>query len=262
MKKRIIAILATLLTMQLPVIAKTVHFSSNSITSSIYMQELQIYNKRVAEEMLGAIAEGKLITPDYIRENIKELSNKGYCTHGYIFNNTHAYATKGLLDLLHNLVTSSEITKHHPISILSLFRTGRNHGQKQVNGDIICRAVDIDGYSGNLINMSNPNSSLKAILKVIDNMPQGRYVVGLPRPGGGSLINPNKDFFLPVNSLSQNERTPTGTLTGDLKLIKNSDARNKITKAFCKNKKAKVMFLMPDAVDHLHIKALDDNQPS
>lgn len=231
----------------------------NADASSIsFSEDLGYYNKYVGQKMITAIYSGKLKAPDYIISNIKELSEKGYVN----FRGTRAYASKPLLDLLHALVTSKDINKNNPVSILSLFRKGRNHGAIESNGTIICRAVDLDLYSGHKIHMNVPYDSLKAIVKVIDNMPEGRYNVGLPRPGGGQLIDPSRDFFLPVTSLSQNERSPTGTLSGDLKLIKNNDARNLISNAVNKNRRAQILYMMPDAVDHLHIKALDDGQLS
>lgn len=230
----------------------------NEAKASItFSEDLSYYNKYVGQEMLDAIVTGKLITPAYIKNNIQELANKGYCS----FSGTKAYASRPLLDLLHALVTSKEISSKNPFSILSLFRKGRNHGAYN-SGVVICRAVDIDTYSGHKIHMNTPHESLKAIVKVIKTMPEGRYNIGLPRPGGGHLIDPAKDFFLPVTSLSQNERSPTGTLAGDLKLIKNPEAKTLINSAIKNNKKAEVLYLMPDAVDHLHIKALDDGTMS
>jgi hypothetical protein len=210
--------------------------------------------------MAKAVSEGKLVVPDYIKSNIKELAARGYCLNGYRLKNIRSYATKELLDLIHNLINSKEVSSSNPLSILSFIRRGSNHGAIQPNGDAICKSIDIDHFSGNRINMENPRNSLKAIIKVIENMPEGRYNIGLPRPGGGYSLDPAKDFFLPVNSLSQNERSPTGTLAGDLKLIKNNEARSQISKAIFRNKKARIIFLMPDAVDHLHVKAMGKSQ--
>ena len=70
--------------------------------------------------------------------------------------------------------------------------------------------------------MDNPRTALWAIVKIIRKLPPWRYVLGLPRPGGGNQINPERDYFLPVTNLSQNERSPTGNLNGDLNLIINA----------------------------------------
>jgi hypothetical protein len=230
---------------------KDAHAYSISIS-----EDLGYYNKYVFQKMRDAMYQGKLKAPDYIKSDIIELSEKGYCS----FSGTKAYASKPLLDLLYSLVISKQVTKDKPFSILSLFRRGRNHGAFESNGIIIGRSIDIDIYSGHRIHMNTPYDSLKAIIKVINNMPEGRYNVGLPRPGGGNSLDPSKDFFLPVNSLSQNERSPTGTLMGDLKLIKNNEARELISMAVNRNKRAQILYMMPDAVDHLHIKALDDGK--
>lgn len=236
----------------------TINTQSANAASISFSEDISYYNKYVGQKMIDAVYMGKLKAPEYIIANIKELSEKGFIN----FSGTRAYASKPLLDLLYSLVTSKDVTKNNPVSILSLFRKGRNHGATETNGVIVCRAVDIDGYSGHKIHMNVPYDSLKAIVKVINNMPEGRYNVGLPRPGGGHLIDPAKDFFLPVTSLSQNERSPTGTLIGDLKLIKNDQARELISGAVTKNRKAQILYMMPDAVDHLHIKALDDGKLS
>lgn len=256
-KKAILAGVSLSILFSIPGFAKT-QTNTKTSYSSYFTPELQTYNRRIAQEMNEAIYNKKLIVPDYIKDNLKEISLRGYCSNGYGLSGTKTYMSRGLLNLLHNLLNSSEVNTENPLSILSLIRRGHNHGAINGNGEAICRAVDIDGYSGHRINMSNPNNSLKAIVKVISTMPAGNYNIGLPRPGGGSLIDPSRDYFLPVNSLSQNERSPTGTLEGDLKLIKNPQAKLEISTAIFRNKNAHVVFLMPDAVDHLHVKALSD----
>ncbi len=228
---------------------------NKAVSASIsFSEDMGYYNKYVGQKMVDAINSGKLIVPSYIKNHLEELANKGFCN----FGGKKAYASKPLLDLLYSLVTSKEISRRKPFSILSLFRKGRNHGSINSNGIIICRAVDIDMYSGSKIHMNVPYDSLKAIVKVINTLPEGRYNIGLPRPKGGHLIDPSSDFFLPVTSLSQNERSPTGTLAGDIRLIKNDLARNMINTAIKSNKHAEILYLIPDAVDHLHIKALDE----
>lgn len=258
--KKLNVFLASLFTFTAIATTSSVDLKQNKAFSAsiTFSEDMGYYNKYVGQEMFDAINSGKLITPSYIKNNIEELANKGYCN----LSGTKAYASKPLLDLLHSLVTSKEISRKKPFSILSLFRKGRNHGALDNNGIIICRAVDIDMYSGNKIHMNVPYKSLSAIIKVINTMPEGRYNVGLPRPGGGNLIDPSSDFFLPVTSLSQNERSPTGTLFGDIKLIKNDTAREMINIAVKNNKRAEILYMMPDAVDHLHIKALDEGKLS
>jgi hypothetical protein len=216
------------------------------------LKELILINKTIGKELVKAINAQKLIVQPHTNLQISQMASWGYCkVSGY-----RAFASKELLALLYALVNSPEITKKTPMGLLSLFRIGRAHGAVQSNGTMIGRAIDIDSYGGYKIHIKNPEKALSGILKIIDKLPPWRYVLGLPRPGGGRLIDPAKDFFLPVTSLSQNERSPTGSLPGDLKLIKNEAAKQKITKAIEKNKNAKILFLMPDAVDHLHIKAV------
>jgi len=43
------------------------------------------------------------------------------------------------------------------------------------------RAVDISSYGGHRINEENPDSSLQALEKLLDDLPAGEYAIGLPR---------------------------------------------------------------------------------
>ncbi|MFN8575391.1 MAG: hypothetical protein U0354_00905 [Candidatus Sericytochromatia bacterium] len=262
--KKINIILVSILTISFSFYSESSYSKSNfkdykkiSKAQSIsFNEDLDYYNKYIGQKLLFAIKQNKVIVPEYIKNYITNLSNYGYVN----FNGSKAYLSKPLIDLLYSLINSKQITKDNPLSILSLFRKGRNHGALEKDGIVVCRAVDIDIYSGFRINMNNPNDALKGIVRIINNMPEGRYNIGLPRPGGGQLIAPDKDFFLPVTNLNQNEVSPTGSIDTDLKLIKNQEARELITNAVKNNKMAKILYLMPDAVDHVHIKALDDNK--
>jgi len=220
--------------------------------------ELLNINMVIGKQLLKAINQKKLVVQPHTRVQIAGLASQGFCLvpgpGGVGF---RAYASKELLALTAALVKAPFVSTKSPVGIMSLFRYGRAHGSLQSNGFLVGRAIDIDYYAGNRINISNPQAALNAIEKVIEFMPPWKYVLGLPRPGGGKLIDPARDFFLPVNSLSDNERSPTGSLPGDLKLIKSAVAKKRITDAIIKNKAARILFLMPDAVDHLHIKAVE-----
>lgn len=203
--------------------------------------------------MLKAVKEGKLILPQYIYDHIKQIANNG----NFKYNNKTAYFSVPLLNLLNALVTSKTISKNKPMSVLSLFRiSSKNHAYPDKD-EIICKAVDIDYYAGYKINIETPESSLNGITNIINKMPVGKYHIGLPRPGGGPLIDPKKDYFLPVTDIKQNQVSPTGSIVGDLKLIKSTKARAQLTSAITKNKKAQILYLLPDATDHVHIKAID-----
>lgn len=229
-------------------------FEKNSIAAPL---EVQNYNKTVSKKMVKAFNEGKLIVPQYISMYIFEMAKNGYCK----INNKKAYLSPQLLNLINRLITSKTISKSKPLSILSMFRLGsNNHAKLEKNNQYVCRAIDIDNYAGYRINIVNPTSSLNAIVKLIGDLPQGRFNLGLPRPGGGDKIDPKTDYFLPVTNIKQNQVSPTGTLAGDLKLIKSEKARKALTEAINKNKKAQILYFMPDATDHLHIKAIDKDK--
>lgn len=216
-------------------------------------QKVYNYNKVVSQRMLNAVKEGKLIVPQYIQEHIKQIAKQGH----FKYNGKRAYFSVPLLNMLNALVTSKTLTKNKPMSILSLFRVSSKNHAYPTQDEIICKAVDIDYYLGYKIHIEKPESALNGIVSIINRMPLGRYHIGLPRPGGGALINPKKDYFLPVTDLKQNQASPTGSTIGDLKLIKNPKAREKLTEAIRKNQKAKILYLLPDATDHVHIKAID-----
>jgi hypothetical protein len=224
------------------------------------VDNLALLNKTVGTELLKAITNKRLVVQPHTRTQIFEMSRYGFAKipGGIVFGYYTAYASPELLSLLHYLINNPEITEKKPFKLLSLFRLGsKAHAQVQSGGTLLGRAIDIDAYAGYRINMADPQTALSGIVKVIEKLPRLNYVLGLPRPGGGSKIDPARDFFLPVTSLSQNERSPTGSLKGDLALIKNSAAKKKISEAIAKNKNAMILFLVPDAVDHLHVKAVE-----
>lgn len=231
--------------------------------------ELQSYNKKVAQDLLMAIDEKKLTVYNHTEIQIAQLAVQGYFNFyqvkkdafGYSTTVSHnTYGSRELMQVLESLVLSPDISPEKPFMITSLFRYGGNHGEIQLNGDLIGRAVDIYSYAGAKIHIDHPNEALEGITKIIEKLPHSRYTLGLPRPGGERTVDPIKDFFLPVNAIVQNRISPTGTLKGDLERMKNSEAKVRLAEAINTNRNASILFMYPDAPDHLHIKAVQDGK--
>ncbi|MBC7475729.1 MAG: hypothetical protein H7263_15710 [Candidatus Sericytochromatia bacterium] len=229
------------------------------------INELIDFNKKVAKELVKAIDDKKLLVSNDIEINLVQLSTDGYCVlkeHKKIdgedsYINHKTYGSKGLMNLLLNLTNSDDINQEKPFIILSLFRLGGNHGEIQSNKDVIGRAIDIFCYAGYKIDISNPQDALEGITKIISKLPESRYNLGLPRPGGENLINPDLDYFLPVTNIKQSRQSPTGNIKGDLERIKDVQARLKLTETIFNNKNIEILYMFPDATNHLHIKAIE-----
>jgi hypothetical protein len=117
-------------------------------------------------------------------------------------------------------------------------------------------AVDIAAYNSAAIHLkipANAPSAIRGVASVISKLPAGKYTLGLPRPGGGNHIDPTNDVFLPVTSLDQPQKSPSrGNFRKDLSLIL-EPARTALTQAVDGNPAARIQFLYPDGVDHLHV---------
>lgn len=164
-------------------------------------------------------------------------------------------ASPELVKLLAGLVA-----KGNAMTIMSLFRFKNTaHGQVQPDGSAVGHAVDIMEYGGFKIHLKNPNNAdaaISGVAAVIENLPAGKYTLGLPRPGGGPVIDPEHDVFLPVTSLDQVQKSPSrGHLDKDLEAM-HEPARAAVRAALASNTRARVQFLYPDGVDHIHITAV------
>lgn len=231
--------------------------------------ELMEYNKKVARDMIKAINEKKLNVYQHTSEQINQISSQGF----YIFKKYkkdefgneiieehNTYGSRELMNVLETLVNSSEISSDKPFMITSLFRFGGNHGELQKNGDLVGRAVDIYSYAGARIHIDHPNEAIDGISKIIEKLPASRYTLGLPRAGSVNSVAPDKDFFLPVQTINQSRISPTGTLKGDLERVKNPEAKVKLANAISTNNQASILFMYPDAPDHLHIKVVEQGK--
>jgi hypothetical protein len=150
------------------------------------------------------------------------------------------------------------------MTIMSLFRINKEnprnpHGEIQADGSAIGRAVDIMVYMGFKIHLKTPDhadEAISGIVEVIGHLPPGKYDLGLPRPGGGALMDPEHDVFFEVTSLKQLRSSPSkGHFNKDLELLL-EPARTRLREAFKANPHARIRCMYPDGVDHLHITTL------
>lgn len=271
--KKFLALLISL-TVCLPAVSTNESIEIEEITeifpqSNYESSELQIFNKKVAKDLIQAIDEKKLNVYQHTDIQLNQIAEQGY----YVFKKTkkdelgnetisnhNTYGSRELMEVLESLVNSPEISSEKPFTITSLFRFGGNHGEVQKNGDLIGRAVDIYTYAGARIHIKHPNEALEGISKIIETLPPSRYTLGLPRPGGDNFVDPNSDFFLPVKTINQSRISPTGTLKGDLEKMKNPEAKVKLANAISTNNQASILFMYPDAPDHLHIKVVENGK--
>lgn len=271
--KKFLALLISL-TVCLPAVSTNESIEIDEITeifsdSKYEINELQSYNKKVAKDMIRAIDEKRLNVYQHTEIQLNQIAEQGF----YVFkkskkdelgndiiSNHNTYGSKELMEVLEALVNSPDISSEKPFTITSLFRFGGNHGEVQKNGDLIGRAVDIYTFAGARIHIKHPNEALEGISKIIEKLPPSRYTLGLPRPGGANFVDPNSDFFLPVNTINQSRISPTGTLKGDLEKMKNPEAKVKLASAINTNNQASILFMYPDAPDHLHIKVVEEGK--
>jgi hypothetical protein len=197
------------------------------------------------------------------RPEIEAMDDEG--RYFYAKKTTPFQASVELLALLAALVDPS---RGHKLEILSLFRTVKAgpHGILQTDGKTrLGRAVDIRAYAGNLIDLAHPTNAaaartIQGVARVIERLPAGKFTLGLPRPGlGGSHRDPDNDVFLPATERTVLRTTPTGSFAGDLACIVKPEAKQALARASRSNPAAKILFMYPDANNHLHVKACDWN---
>jgi hypothetical protein len=204
------------------------------------------------ETLVRALDERRLqAQANNVEGQIRALAKGGQWTdgHGNVMRASHE-----ILVALAGLVAGSGT-----MQLLSLFRFKNGpHGEPQSDGSGLGRAVDISGYQGFNINLKNPANTpttISGVAAVVGRLPKGNYALGLPRPGGGPLIDPKNDVFLPVTSHNQVDHSPTGAFRTDLELVQ-EPARAALRQASNGNSSARIKFMFPDGVDHLHLKAM------
>jgi hypothetical protein len=100
-------------------------------------------------------------------------------------------------ELQHLLATLGSVGT---VVVMSLFRRGQGpHGVIQPDGSVVCRGVDITGFAGAPVTLSNPNAAIAVVTNLIANFPAGKYDLGFPRPvGGDNNFDASQDVFFPV----------------------------------------------------------------
>jgi len=163
-------------------------------------------------------------------------------------------AAPELIDLLAGLLEPP-----NRMTIMSLFRFKSPHGKVQPDGTGLGRAVDIMAYAGIPIHLkltSNVQNAIAGVTAVLRNLPAGKYTLGLPRPGGGALIDPAHDVFFSVTDHAQVTKSPgKGVFQKDIELVL-EPARAAMKEALGGNPTARIQYMYPDGVDHLHVEAL------
>jgi hypothetical protein len=215
--------------------------------------------REIGAGLVEAIRQGRLWVQDRDRLHFEQLARTGEVRAG----GGTTVPSPELLRLLDALLRQTRANPTPParpdFGILSMIRFNEGpHGEVQPGGTAVGRAVDISRFGGHQINISNPDEALAGVLAVIATLPTGCYTLGLPRPSipvNPALRNP----FLPVNSEADIAHSPTGSLRGDLSRIQDAESRRQLTAAMDEaraQRGVRIQFLYPDALDHLHVKAV------
>jgi hypothetical protein len=209
------------------------------------------------QTILAALAGGRLTADmNNVKGQLRAIGESGSWTD----RDQHLFhASPELIGCLAGL-----LDRQATMTIMSLFRfeekkPRKPHGEIQADGSAIGRAVDIMVYMGFKIHLKTPdnaNEAISGIVEVIGHLPAGKYDLGLPRPGGGVLVDPEHDVFLRVTSRDQAQKSPSGGhFNKDLDLLL-EPARTRLREAFKGNPHARIRCMYPDGVDHLHITTL------
>lgn len=205
------------------------------------------------DSVIRALDQKTLRADKQIADQLRGVARDGFWTDaaGHVLR-----ASPELVNLLAGLVGGGGAT----LTIMSLFRFKNGpHGEEQGDGTAIGRAVDIMEYKGFPINLKTPanaSNAIAGVAAVIAGLAPGKYTLGLPRPGGGKLMDPDHDVFLPVTNLDQVTKSPgRGDFKKDLALVR-EPAQTALRAAANGNPKAHIQFMFPDGVDHVHVKAV------
>lgn len=131
--------------------------------------------------------------------------------------------------------------------------TGTTSPHGTIVGDkLICRAVDVDTYSGQRFEYREPRNDLvEGVTRLLTDFPTGAsYDVGFVRPvGGQNGFNTAMDVFFPVpESRVAAAFNPDGSWGWNTMF---EEVRPGIRAAGA----GKVKYVFPDGADHMHIKA-------
>ncbi len=150
-----------------------------------------------------------------------------------------------------------------PLELLSLMRFNEGpHGRAKTDDVAIGSAMDIKAYANvpiNLLNGDNVENAIAGVVKVIDNLPPGKYALGLPRPSPRAKgpPMPKKDVFLPVDPPRGWPMPRVGFPLGNpTPQFVNPDAADAVNAALARNPRATFDRMFQDAPDHLHLEVI------
>jgi hypothetical protein len=212
---------------------------------------------------------------DIVRKQLQQIAETGRLSLG---ERTFALSAELLLALrtLARAVSAPD-GRHPQIGIISLIRP-RSPGHHSQG-----RAVDINNYQGKRIDARWPDEALEGVVAVIDNLPRGFYVMGLPRVPRRDLHdleeypyyfepyshdppsfkmryrNEAGEFGLPNYFLNRNlpsRRSPSrGRIEQDVDSFEDETAKGLFREAVARAqlRGTQVLYLFPDEPNHLHL---------
>ncbi|MBD2768080.1 D-alanyl-D-alanine carboxypeptidase family protein [Hymenobacter sp. BT664] len=236
----------------------------------------------VATELLSGRQVGRLALSNSVLHQLEALAQTGSIPLDHSSDTVVPSPT--LLALLQALLRGTPppaAGTRAPFGLMSLVRPRASYHTRG-------QAVDISRFAGHDIRMTNPARALQAVLAIIDLLPAGCYALGLPRPvradadgarrdharygylnlyqpGNPPTLRPEYEnlpaanVFLPVNSQADIDVSPShGNIARDLDFIVDATAQSLLRTAVAnaRQRGARIKYLFPDALDHLHIQVV------
>jgi hypothetical protein len=234
--------------------------------------------RQAAARLLARYRAGSVVFPNGEREvaQMRQLMKLGYCCPEQNVNFVPRISLVRILEAL-----ASKATPGAPLSVLSLYRKPRSEKSREPHSRGL--AADFMAYGGHTIHSRNASEALRGVIAVIENLPPGRYGLGLPKPpntdpapGMPAPFRPAKwPFFpapipaviLPYNIVlpkAEGAKLVSGRLGpkpwvlrwenergAPIEDIGSQPLRQVIRDAAKRG--VRIMTLFPDAVDHLHL---------
>lgn len=197
------------------------------------------------QELISAMNNGQLIFPQ--PGDVRALN---HIANGERIGGDVVRLNQALIDLLAALSAAGTV------NVMSLYRRGEGpHGKIGGNGEITCRAVDIQAFGGLPIGINNRVNAVRVVANLIRLFPVGNsYDIGFPRPVGGLTgHSPEHDVFFPVPNEETARRCFAGTISLPMRDML-EPARTQIRQAMSSSG-ADFRLKYPDGLNHIHIKA-------
>jgi len=155
------------------------------------------------------------------------------------------------------------LSRSNTLVLISMMRYDEGpHGKVGEDGTAVCSAMDISVYSGlpiNLINGGNVENTIAGVCKVIDNLPEGLFALGLTRPSpvAKGPPMPDKDVFLPMDPAAGWPMYKVGfPRHNPTPQFKNPEAAAAVNTALGLNPRARMDRMFQDGPDHLHLEVI------